>query len=214
MSLTADITVVLDRSGSMSCIRDDTIGGFNSFLKDQKATPGEDLLTLIQFDDKYETMHDAIPLSEVEPLTESTFVPRGSTALLDAIGRTINATGARLAKMDEKDRPEKVIFVIITDGHENASREFISRQKIFEMVTHQTEKYDWQFMYLGANQDAIDEGRKFGIARDSSMSYAATSGGSTKSWEAVSRSVRSRKSGMTVKDCSFTDKERDDSVEK
>lgn len=212
MSYTADITIVLDRSGSMESIKDDTIGGFNSFLEDQKETPGDDLLTLIQFDNRYEVVHDAVPLSEVKPLNGKTFVPRASTALLDAIGRAINSTGARLATMKEEDRPEQVIFVIVTDGYENASQEF-SRKQVFDMIDHQTEKYSWQFVYLGANQDAIKVASNLGISAGSSMSYAATSVGTNSAWKGFSRSVTSRKLGASPKDYSFTKKERTESMD-
>jgi hypothetical protein len=195
----------------MQTIRDDTIGGFNSFLEEQKKTDDGDRLTLVQFDTHYEVVHDNIALSEVQPLDDKTFVPRGGTALLDAIGRTINATGARLAALDEKDRPEKVIFVIITDGEENQSREF-SHKQAMEMIGHQTEKYQWQFMYIGANQDAIGVGRALGIAAGSSMSYAASNIGTQNTWKGLSRSVTSRKRGASVQDCSFTDSERKDAA--
>lgn len=215
MSYSTDITIVLDRSGSMSTIRDDTIGGFNSFLKDQKETDEGDRLTLVQFDTVYETVHDNIPLSEVPELGTETFVPRGGTALLDALGRTINDTGARLAKLDEKDRPNKVIFVIITDGEENSSREFAGpngHKQIMEMIQHQTEKYSWQFMYIGANQDAIQVGNALGISAGSSMSYAASTVGTQNTWKGLSRSVTSRKRGESLAKCSFTDDEREDAA--
>jgi Mg-chelatase subunit ChlD len=211
MSYSTDITIVLDRSGSMQTIREDTIGGFNSFLKEQKETDDGDRLTLVQFDNQYEVVHDDIALAEVQPLDDKTFVPRGGTALLDAIGRTINSTGARLSALDEKDRPEKVIFVIITDGAENQSREF-SHKQAMEMIGHQTDKYDWQFMFIGANQDAIGVGRALGIAAGSSMSYAASNIGTQNAWKGFSRSVTSRKRGASLQKCSFTDKEREDSA--
>src|SRR5512138_1904469 len=132
----ADINIVLDRSGSMESIRQATIAGFNKFLAEQKQAPGEATLTLAQFDDIYEVVHRAANLNSVEPLTEKTYAPRNTTALLDAIGKTINETGGRLAAMAEDERPERVIFVIITDGLENASQEF-TVERVNEMIAHQ-----------------------------------------------------------------------------
>ena len=197
----------------MESIREDTIGGFNSFLREQKSTSNGDLLTLVQFDDQYETIHDGVSISDVPELDNKTFQPRGMTALFDAIGRIINSTGARLSNMPEKDRPGRVIFVIITDGLENASKEFTDRKQVFDMITHQTDKYNWQFLYLGANQDAISVGQGLGINIASSMSYSASSVGTTKSWDAMSRSVTSRKFGNSVRDSAFTDAERDETAD-
>lgn len=216
MSYTADITIVLDRSGSMNSIKDDTIGGFNTFLEEQKKLNDDDLLTLVQFDNEYEIIHNAVPLKEIEPLTNKTFIPRGSTALLDALGRTINSTGARLAAMKEEDRPDKVIFVIITDGHENASREF-KHENVMEMINHQSEKYSWDFIYLGANQDAIDVGTKLGIGAGSSMTYASTSVGTHAGWKGFASSVTRRKLASKRGDDSkkagaFTKEERDEAA--
>lgn len=168
-----EIAVILDRSGSMSVIRDDAIGGFNTFLEGQKAVPGEAKFTLVLFDDKYETVMFRKDLREAEPLTEQTFVPRGSTALLDAIGRTVNEIGAQLAQMPENERPSKVIVAILTDGMENASKEF-TRPQIAEMVKHQEEKYAWEFLYLGANQDAFAVGGALGVRRENTANFAAT----------------------------------------
>jgi uncharacterized protein YegL len=141
-----EIVCVVDRSGSMHAIRDDAIGGFNSFLKGQQALDKPCKLTYVQFDDEYEIIHSAVPLVEVPPLTPATYVPHGATALLDAIGRTINDVGARLSVIPEGDRPGKVIFLILTDGHENASKEF-SASSIEKMITHQREVYKWEFVF-------------------------------------------------------------------
>ncbi len=168
----ADITIVLDRSGSMSNVATDTIGGFNTFLDSQKKTPGTATFTLHQFDGKFETVVNAEDIQKVQDLTSKTFVPRGMTALLDAIGRSVTDAGARLEKLPEGERPAKVIFVILTDGYENSSREF-TREQIFKMVEHQKEKYSWEFVYLGANQDAIQVGGSLGINAQSSMTYAS-----------------------------------------
>jgi len=169
----ARIAVVLDRSGSMSVIRDDTVGGLNTFITENKKLPGTATFSLHQFDNVYETVIDRQDLQSVKLLTSEDFVPRGGTALLDAIGQTVNAVGNELAALAEADRPEKVILMIITDGYENCSKEF-SRDKIFTMLKHQQEVYNWDVAYLGANQDAIAVGSTFGIGASGCMSYNAT----------------------------------------
>lgn len=165
-----DITVVLDRSGSMESIAGDVIGGLNTFIRAQGQVEGEACFTLVQFDDQYEVVHAHVPVQDVPPLTDQTYVPRGSTALLDAIGRTIVATGARFAMMAEADRPQVVVVAVQTDGLENASREF-SRQEVFDMIRHQEAKYAWQFVFLAADQDAIAEGDRMGFASASALDY-------------------------------------------
>ena len=163
-----DITMVIDRSGSMQSIRSDAEGGVNSFIEQQRNEPGETLLTLVQFDAKYDFVERGTPISQVKPYQ---LVPRGSTALLDAVGRAINETGARLSAMPESDRPALVVFVIVTDGQENSSREF-QRSQIRQMIEHQQSAYNWQFTFLAANQDAFAEGAAMGIARDGIADYA------------------------------------------
>ena len=152
----AELVCIIDRSGSMEAIRSDVIGGFNTFIESQRQVPGTASVTLVLFDNQYEVAYQNVDLKSVENLTDKTFVPRGTTALLDAVGRTINEVGARLAKTDEHDRPEKVMVCILTDGMENASKEF-SRTKIHEMITHQRDNYQWEFSFLAANQDAFAE---------------------------------------------------------
>lgn len=183
------IAVVLDRSGSMSSIRESTIGGFNKFLAEQKAVPGEALLTLAQFDDQYEIVHNALMLRDVPELTAATFVPRGYTALDDAIGRTIDALGARLAGMREQDRPSKVIVVIITDGGENASKEYKGRAA--QMIEHQRTKYSWEFVYIGANQDAVATARSYNINPNNALNYAANNAGTQQAFTSASVGMRS-----------------------
>ena len=189
-----DITIVLDRSGSMSAVRADTIGGFNTFLAEQKAEPEAANLSLYQFDNLYETVHSVRPLRDVPELTLQTFVPRGSTALLDAIGRTINETGARLAALPEADRPGKVLLVIMTDGEENSSHEF-TRPQIFDMITHQRDNYQWQVAFIGANQDAIAVGGSLGIPASNSLNFAHTGAGTQSAIRAMSAATTKYRKG-------------------
>ncbi len=159
----SDVTVVLDRSGSMAACLTDAEGGVNTFIEEQKKHPGECAFSLVEFDTEYNFVHKATPVAEVGRYT---LVPRGSTALLDAVGRAINETGERLAALKEEDRPSLVVFVIVTDGQENASKEF-NRAQIKEMIERQQKDYNWQFTFLGANQDAFAEAGSLGIASQS-----------------------------------------------
>ena len=163
-----EMVFVLDRSGSMSGLADDTIGGFNELIEKQKKIEGRAYVTTVLFDHEYEVLHDHVALEEVAPLTDKEYFARGSTALLDAVGRTIDAVGARLAATAEDERPEHVVFVITTDGRENSSREYTAK-RVRGMIEHQQQKYSWQFVFLGANMDAVSEARKLGI----SAKYAA-----------------------------------------
>ena len=163
-----EMVFVLDRSGSMSGLAADTIGGFNELIEKQKKIEGDAYVTTVLFDHEYEVLHDHVALEEVAPLTDREYFARGSTALLDAVGRTIDAVGARLAATAEEERPEHVVFVITTDGMENSSREYTA-QRVRGMIEHQQQKYSWQFVFLGANMDAVSEARNLGI----SAKYAA-----------------------------------------
>lgn len=185
-----DITVVLDRSGSMAAVRDDTIGGFNSFLEEQKAVPGSARVSLVQFDDRYEVLYENRSVQDAPMLSAKTFVPRGSTALRDAIGRTINATGARLTALPEAERPGKVLLIVMTDGEENASREFSGGQ-ILDMITHQREKYQWEVVFIGANQDAVATGASYGIPQSNALNFAATPAGTRRMNAALSQATAS-----------------------
>ena len=200
-----DITLVIDRSGSMQSIRTDAEGGINSFIEQQKQEPGEANVTLVQFDTDYEFVHSGVPVKQIPVFT---LVPRGSTALLDAVGRAVNETGARLAAVDESQRPGLVVFVIVTDGQENSSREF-TRDQIRKMVEHQQSAYKWQFTFLAANQDAFAAGGSMGIAQDGIAAYSM--GKVRGSWDAAAKKMsRMRKAageGAAV-DNKFTDEER------
>ena len=181
------IVVIMDKSGSMLHVKSDAIGGFNSFLAEQQAEPGEADLTLVLFDTTY-TIGPAAPLSEAKPQTGDLYRPGGNTALLDAIGRAVTDTGERLAALPEEERPNKVIVVIITDGEENSSREYTVAQ-VKEMIQHQQEKYSWQFLFLGANQDAFAEAGKLGIPQGTAMDFAAVPGGVSRAYTGTSFAV-------------------------
>jgi hypothetical protein len=188
-----DIIVVQDRSASMQPIRKETIQGFNIFLEDQKKAPGKCAFTLLQFNTEFILCCSGKDIQSVEPLTEQTYAPAGSTALLDAIATTISTTGQRLESMNEEERPARVIFAILTDGEENSSRTFrglTGRAKVFEMIKHQTERYNWQFVFLGANQDAIQAGEGIGVAASNAISTSNTSGGVAAAYESLSDNTR------------------------
>jgi len=159
----SEIVCIVDRSGSMATIAADAIGGFNTFLAEQKKLPGEAQFTLVLFDTEYLVPVANQPIQSVEPLTNKTFVPRGGTALLDAIGRTIATIGVRLGKTPESERPAHVIVVILTDGEENSSHEY-SHSRIASMIQHQQDKYNWHFVYLGVGIDAFAASRSFNMA--------------------------------------------------
>ena len=154
-----DITLVIDRSGSMESIRSDAEGGVNAFITEQANQPGECRITLVQFDTEYEFLQQGVSAAECPPYK---LVPRGGTALLDAVGRAINETGARLAAMQEAERPGLVVFVITTDGEENSSKEF-TREQVKKMIAHQQDAFKWQFTFLAANAEAFSEAGGMGI---------------------------------------------------
>jgi uncharacterized protein YegL len=192
-----DVTVILDRSGSMDAIASDVVGGFNSFLAEQRRQPGECRLTLVQFDDQYEVLYAGVPLPDVRRLTARTYQPRGSTALLDAVGRTIDAAGRRFSELPEPTRPDRVLMVIVTDGLENASTDY-TREQIFKMISTQQDVYHWSFLFLAANQDAIAEGARLGIGAQQSMDFVATGAGVREGTLRVSRAVSAFRTTATV----------------
>lgn len=165
-----DITLVIDRSGSMEAMREAAQSGVNSLIREQAGAEGRASLTLVQFDTEYEFVHQGVA---VESVPEFTLVPRGATALLDAVGRAITEVGDRLASLPEKRRPGLVVFVIVTDGMENSSTTF-TRQRVREMITHQRDVYKWRFVFLGADDSAFDEARAMGIDRDHAAVYSSS----------------------------------------
>jgi len=200
-----DIVVVLDRSGSMAAGIDDTIGGFNTFLDEQKRAEGLARLTLTQFDHEYEIVYEREDIAKVPPLDRSTYVPRGRTALLDAIGRTISVVGARVASETVADQPWKVVFVIITDGQENASREF-NRARVLEMIRKQEKEGGWEFVFLAANQDAIAEAGLIGISADKAAAWSS----SKAAYEIYSRKLTTLRTDRDTTALSLDDKDRKD----
>ena len=156
----------------MGDIKDDAIGGFNCFLKEQKAAGANATLTLVQFDtESTDVVHESMPILEVPDLNHQTFQPRGGTPLLDALGQTIDSTGRALAAIPEANRPNKVVFVVITDGQENSSHQH-TKASVKERIDHQSSRYNWQFVFLGANQDAFDEAGAVGIALGNAANFA------------------------------------------
>ena len=180
------ITIILDKSGSMSIARDDTIGGYNSFIETQSKLPGECELSLIQFNEESSFTHKSKDIHDPSlRLDTTTYIPSGNTAYLDAVGRAITEKGEELAKLSDDQRPGKVIFFIITDGQENASKTYV-RSKIKEMILHQTNMYNWDFSFLGANIDAFDAADSIGISQNKSLSFSTTSvGGASRAFNAV-----------------------------
>lgn len=200
-----EIICIIDRSGSMDTLVEDAIGGFNTFLKEQQKLDVDKCnLTYIQFDDKYELVHECKPVREVPLLTRDTYQPRGLTALLDAVGRTIDDTGKRYAALPEHQRPGAVIFVILTDGLENVSQKYRASQ-IKEMVEHQTDRYGWQFVYLGANQDSFAEAGAIGFKSKNIGNFKATGKGIKAAYLNVSHSLGQYRSSKCDSDLIIQD---------
>jgi len=185
------ISIVIDRSGSMDHIKADAEGGLNSFVSSQKNLEGSATFTLVEFDDNYNVVYNFADINTV-----GTYVlwPRGCTALLDSIGKQINELGTKLDSLSEEEKPEKVIFIIITDGFENASKEF-NRARIKEMITHQEATYNWEFVFMAANQDAVTAGASLGVSYDKSMTFAATGDGTQTAFGSLSSNASAFRSG-------------------
>jgi uncharacterized protein YegL len=186
-----EIIFLLDRSGSMAGLESDTVGGFNAFVKKQSELAGETILTTVLFDDEYEVLWNGIDARKAK-LTEDEYYVRGTTALLDAVGKTILDVGYRLAKTKEHRKPGKVIFVITTDGMENASNEFTYR-KVKELIQHQQEKYNWEFIFMGANIDVAKEADSLGINVENSFKFEASEKGIENMYEMVSESIMKKR---------------------
>ena len=183
-----EIVFILDRSGSMAGLEADTIGGFNAMFEKQKAEPGQALVSTVLFDNEIQVIHDRVPLEKIPPLTEKEYFVRGCTALLDAVGGAIHHIGNVHKYAREEDRPEKTLFVITTDGMENASRRY-SYDRVRAMVQRQQEKYGWEFLFLGANMDAVKEAARFGISSDRAVRFENDAQGVAVNYHVVSETV-------------------------
>jgi uncharacterized protein YegL len=192
-----ELVFILDRSGSMAGLEADTISGFNAMLAKQQKAEGEAIVTTVLFDHQYELLHDRINVKGISPMTDEDYEVRGTTALLDAIGFTIQKIVNVQKKTSEEERAEKVLFVITTDGMENASHEFTA-DKIKKMVQHQKEKYGWEFLFLGANIDAVTTAAKFGIEEDFAVDYHSDEVGTQLNYEAVNEAVSNLRSGKKI----------------
>ncbi len=184
-----ELVFILDRSGSMAGLEADTIGGFNGMIEKQRKEPGEAVVSTVLFSDAAEVLHDRVDIGRVEPMTDAQYFVRGCTALLDAIGGAIHHIGNIHKYAREEDRPEKTIFVITTDGMENASRRY-SSDAVKAMIERQKTKYGWEFLFLGANIDAVETAARYGIAEDRAVTYLNDANGLKVNYEAVDEVVR------------------------
>ena len=182
-----EVVFILDRSGSMSGLEDDTIGGFNSILKKQREEDGDANVTTILFDDEIEMLHKRVNIKEIKNITSNDYYVRGCTALLDAIGYSINFM-INVAKNKNEEKAKNVLFIITTDGHENASREY-SYEKVKKMITYQKEKYNWKFLFLGANIDAISTAKNFGISKEFASNYVSDEVGTKLTYEVMNDAI-------------------------
>lgn len=183
-----ELVFIMDRSGSMSGLENDTIGGFNSMIEKQKAEPGEALVSTVLFDHQTQVLHDRAKLADVKPMTREDYFVRGSTALLDAVGGAIHHIGNVHKYAREEDRPEKTLFVITTDGMENASRRY-TREDVKRMIERQKEKYGWEFLFLGANIDAVEAAGSIGIGADRAVEFLSDHEGTQLNYEVISDAV-------------------------
>ncbi len=203
-----ELVFILYKSGSMGGLETDTIGGYNSMLKKQQAIEGECHITTVLFDHNYELLHDRIDIEAVSPITEKEYQVGGATALLDAIGRTIHKIGNAQKHTAEDYRAEKVMFVIITDGEENASREY-SAEKIKAQIEQQKTKDGWEFIFLGANIDAVEAAGRFGIAPDRAVDYLADSEGTKLNFKVMGSAVATFRESGTIDEACFEEIRKD-----
>lgn len=194
-----EIVFVLDRSGSMSGLEEDTIGGFNSMLKKQKSETGEANVTTILFDDKYQILHDHLNIKGIKPITKDEYYVGGSTALLDAMGRTINKIINIIKNTSENERADKVIFIVITDGMENSSHEY-NGQMIRKMVQYEEKAYGWEFIFLGANIDAFATAQSFGFRKEHISNYCPDGAGTVLNYEVLSNAIGQVRCGKSISD--------------
>lgn len=196
-----ELVFILDRSGSMSGLEADTIGGFNSMIGRQKKEEGEALISTVLFDDEANVLHDRVNIKDVEPMTEDEYYVGGCTALLDAVGGAIHHIGNIHKYAREEDRPEKTVFIITTDGMENASRRY-SYDRVKMMVERQREKYGWEFLFLGANIDAIEVAGRFGIKPSRAVNYECDSEGTQLNYQVLNETVTRMRMSNSAADMS------------
>ena len=208
-----EVVFILDRSGSMAGLERETIGGFNSLLEKQKKEEGEALISTVLFDNVSEVLHDRVPVSRMEPMTDKEYYVRGCTALLDAVGGAIHHIGNVHKYAREEDRPEKTLFVITTDGLENASHHY-SAKRVREMIQRQKERYGWEFLFLGANIDAVREAAKFGIDEECAVDYHCDSVGTELNYEVLSAAVSQVRSSGKKLDRSWKARIEEDYAER
>ncbi len=194
-----EIVFILDRSGSMSGLEKDTIGGYNSFIEKQRGAEGEAFVSTVLFDNSSVVIHDRVPISKIEPMTEAQYQVGGGTALLDAVGNAIHHIGNVHKYAREEDVPEKTIFVITTDGQENSSYEY-TYKKVKSMIEHQQEKYNWEFLFLGANIDVAQEADRLGIRRDRAVRYECDEIGTKLNFATVANAVSCVRMGKALKE--------------
>ncbi len=211
MKNTTELVFILDRSGSMSGLEKDTVGGFNSMISKQKTEDGEALVSTVLFDNKSVVIYDRLPLDDVPPMTEKEYFTRGCTALLDALGDAIHHIGNIHKYARREDVPEKTLFVITTDGFENASRRY-DYDTVRAMIERQKEKYGWDFLFLGANIDAVAEARRFGIDADRAVDYKCDEEGTALNFSVISDVVCGVRSNGRIE--SDWKKQIDDDVKK
>lgn len=185
-----ELVFILDRSGSMAGLEGDTIGGFNAMLEKQKKEDGECLVSTVLFDNESEVLHDRVRLSDISPMTDKEYTVRGCTALIDALGGAIHHIGNVHKYARREDVPEHTMFIITTDGMENASQRY-SSEKVKKMIERQKEKYGWEFLFIGANIDAVETARRYGINEDRAVNYNADAKGTGILYEAVTCAVSS-----------------------
>ena len=192
-----ELVFILDRSGSMSGLERDTIGGFNSMIERQKREAGEAVVSTVLFDNESMVIHDRLPLESVPPMTEKEYFTRGCTALLDAVGGAIRHIGNIHKYARREDVPEKTMFIITTDGYENASRRY-DYEDVRKMIERQKEQYGWEFLFLGANIDAAAEAKRFGISTDRAVNYKCDEEGTALNYEVIGAAVCSVRSNKPL----------------
>ena len=194
-----EMVFILDRSGSMQGLEKDTIGGFNGMIEKQKKVEGEALISTVLFDHESIVLHDRMNMQDIRPMTEDDYTVRGCTALLDAIGGAIHHIGNVHKYARNEDVPEKTVFVIITDGMENASKHYTA-DRIKQMIERQKTKYGWEFLFLGANIDAVETAKHFGIEKERAVSYRSNSVGTELNYEVVSQAMCAMRRSAAIPD--------------